>query len=1140
MKTNSKTKGAKKNQNSVADLNSYVNNLQHAFAVEGVSLMGNTFNTDKLINNYAEFSEDLNTQTEKQNIDSKEQNNAQNSSQKSSETYNFDKVVNGYATMSNDVKEDKKSTEKQKKSTAKKSEQENSEMFFVPNFDTGKYYTPTASLFKDEHSEVSQDEEEKQQQDGKTEENLTEEKPEAETEESNDDYDDIVSNENEMKLEASLKEMKLKLDKYLSKFTEEQLEEARKTDYYKERLAYWKNYYAKLREEAKQKDVANNMSRKQALEEEQDKTERMGGSEKAKANNTGSGTNGDNGSNDGSANGSGDGSSNNGSNSQPGNNGNGGNNGSSGNNANSGAEGDNGSNDSDNGGSNGNGAEGSSDDSGSGNNDSNGADKTEGPSEGIAKNPEAEKVTSTEDTQNEQSDGSDGSNNDGAKKSTDENARENQNDKSDDGSNGSDNGSNGVDAEKTEDGIDKKPEEEKSQSPYKTPEQDDNNQSQQNNDKEKSEANDEPKTKEQKQNDDIARVDATREMIDEVIQENNEEKISNYVEKILLDSVLKTLKSERDFARLNAQEYLNKDSNVSKFVGHKFEEKFEIYSDILASFEGVYKKSYEEKKQVAIKRNKNLSQFEENPNTMSANDMFVEQLRTTYIGSLKEYFTNRIISEIDRQNLQDVQINKSFVNNTIKQIMLNAKEDLQLSNKKLIASNEDAFEIIEKRINGLRKTLKNSNVSKEIKTICKNDLAFLTNNTAYEKLNCRIVAEKNEKLLKKGSVDYFIRQVISVELSKIIANNNSDTLQDYKFDSYIANMMSDKIIATLDKSKEKFLDLQNNKNDVKTKTEKSENTETSTQVDAKKATESSDNNQNKAKSVATKNMDIEKYLKDKIRLLNDGLIILETNMAKNVQENDESQFTRFNKRFKSATQEIESCRRILKDGVESYLSCYSDDFVKNIKYCRGVDRVIEMSGASELYDSVKRLRVTKIKKDPIPHVFDNQELNKEMAIDVEIIADVASVIDSKDQDKLLKNYSKFLYCGVLNEKELSSMDKDLLQLKNNINDSRIKLHLLKEIQLHDKKWEKDLQLVKQNQLKSKDNSAFVESFANLLESTKDFQDEMIKEELNTLKENLMKLENFESELNKYATIYKSKFDEEIEKRQKEYNDKREM
>ena len=73
----------------------------------------------------------------------------------------------------------------------------------------------------------------------------------------------------------------------------------------------------------------------------------------------------------------------------------------------------------------------------------------------------------------------------------------------------------------------------------------------------------------------------------------------------------------------------------------------------------------------------------------------------------------------------------------------------------------------------LRKTLKNSNVSKEVKTICKNDLAFLTNNTAYEKLNCRIVAEKNEKLLKKGSVDYFIGQVISVELSKIIANNNN-------------------------------------------------------------------------------------------------------------------------------------------------------------------------------------------------------------------------------------------------------------------------------------------------------------------------------------------------------------------------------
>ncbi|MGN1213105.1 MAG: hypothetical protein ACI4TZ_03585, partial [Christensenellales bacterium] len=69
------------------------------------------------------------------------------------------------------------------------------------------------------------------------------------------------------KFEQELLDTKKQLQTYLSKFSDEYLEKIRKTDYYKERFEYWKDYYSKRRQEAEQKDQQDKLAQSEALAE---------------------------------------------------------------------------------------------------------------------------------------------------------------------------------------------------------------------------------------------------------------------------------------------------------------------------------------------------------------------------------------------------------------------------------------------------------------------------------------------------------------------------------------------------------------------------------------------------------------------------------------------------------------------------------------------------------------------------------------------------------------------------------------------------------------------------------------------------------------------------------------------------------
>ena len=85
--------------------------------------------------------------------------------------------------------------------------------------------------------------------------------------EQSDNAQNLGINDEVNKFKSELEETKKQLQKYLSKFSEEKLNSIRQTDYYKERLAYWRDYYSKRLKQAEQKDNENNLARNQALSE---------------------------------------------------------------------------------------------------------------------------------------------------------------------------------------------------------------------------------------------------------------------------------------------------------------------------------------------------------------------------------------------------------------------------------------------------------------------------------------------------------------------------------------------------------------------------------------------------------------------------------------------------------------------------------------------------------------------------------------------------------------------------------------------------------------------------------------------------------------------------------------------------------
>lgn len=302
----------------------------------------------------------------------------------------------------------------------------------------------------------------------------------------------------------------------------------------------------------------------------------------------------------------------------------------------------------------------------------------------------------------------------------------------------------------------------------------------------------------------IAKVDAALEEIDERLEtlkkskpltdEQLKAKISKYVNDALLGAMHNNLKTTRDESRKIVATLKQKDTKYKNALASKFEDKYAIYNDAVASFENIYKTLFKESKKEVANRQKRAEVFDgSKANIINANDMFVEQLRKTYVDNLGNYLTNYIFENAKNQQIDAV--TKSSIGNMLKQIVLSAEQDFASQNKQYELGRQEQIAKMENELANLRQKLEQKGLYAEQKAALKQQISNLKNDIAYEKQNLKADAAELASLLKKGSTEYLLKGVLLSEMREVQDTKNYVANQDY------TKSLADQTIATLDKNR---------------------------------------------------------------------------------------------------------------------------------------------------------------------------------------------------------------------------------------------------------------------------------------------------------------------------------------------------
>lgn len=285
-------------------------------------------------------------------------------------------------------------------------------------------------------------------------------------------------------------------------------------------------------------------------------------------------------------------------------------------------------------------------------------------------------------------------------------------------------------------------------------------------------------------------------------------KINEYVTAILLDSMHDSLVSERDDVRKAIIKLASTTKTSAPYISDKFNEKYNLYSDALASFDNVVTKGRSENKTASAKRQKEASNFTENPNLLAANDILIDNLRTTFVQKFAEYLTDRIVTQITEQNAENtIVLTKASVKDLVNQIVTAAGPQFEQLEEKIKDNSDKRVKNLQQECEDIKTKLKDKNLSKEEREKLKQQLAEKQNQVEYEKFNNKFVIAKQTKLLKKGTADFVMNQAFGSEIAKIMRLNGAKTLNEYNINPEATEKMVNQIISVLDKSKNVALNL---------------------------------------------------------------------------------------------------------------------------------------------------------------------------------------------------------------------------------------------------------------------------------------------------------------------------------------------
>lgn len=287
-----------------------------------------------------------------------------------------------------------------------------------------------------------------------------------------------------------------------------------------------------------------------------------------------------------------------------------------------------------------------------------------------------------------------------------------------------------------------------------------------------------------------------------VSKEELSNKVGKYVNVILLDAMRDGLESERNDTRKILQKLTASEKKSASFMADKYNEKYNIYSDALASFDHVVTKGHGESKRAVTQRQKAAENFTVKPDLMSANDMLVDNLRTTYVDQLQEYITNRIVAQIEEQNLQnEVVINKTNVKDLVNQIVASSHDLFADIRGKIENAQAENLKIRQSEIDELKAKSTDKTLTVEDRKLAKEQLANKKLELDYAKFNYKTLNAKYDKLLNKKSFDLVVNQIMASETSKIINYNAKNKLDEYSITKEDAVVMAKKSIKALEYGK---------------------------------------------------------------------------------------------------------------------------------------------------------------------------------------------------------------------------------------------------------------------------------------------------------------------------------------------------
>lgn len=285
----------------------------------------------------------------------------------------------------------------------------------------------------------------------------------------------------------------------------------------------------------------------------------------------------------------------------------------------------------------------------------------------------------------------------------------------------------------------------------------------------------------------------------EVIKNN----ISKTVNKILLKSLKESLDSANTIAKKVHLKYKESNTKRSKYFEKQFEARRTLLAELATSFENIYGDGLKERKRNLAKTQKSIELHQSNPDLESCADIIVENLRTTYVQGLGEYFTNRIFEAMENQNELNAPITRTAINDMLKQMVNSASEEFttrlnSTREKQLNAEN------LTKACKDLKNQMDNETDSAKKQEI-KKELQAKYYNLELLKLNVSLKEAEDKKLLKKDSVRFLIDQVVAKEVGTVLNLNRKNQVSEYELNEEITKNLCDKMISTLDAHKKDLI-----------------------------------------------------------------------------------------------------------------------------------------------------------------------------------------------------------------------------------------------------------------------------------------------------------------------------------------------